>query len=144
MPSLFRQIIWPRPNTAISEFTVTQCPFSRKAAMRRGSKSGSTSMFLSPVHCQRGLFKAACGSRCSSTVSITNCSCPCGCIKAPMMPKGPIGIPSLLKKEGIIVWYDFLRGPTALGDVGSALKFRPRLLSAIPVPGMTIPEPKPS
>ena len=68
---------------------------------------------------------------------------PCGCIAPPIRPKVATGLPSLVMKAGMIVWYGRLPGPTSLGWPLVVTKPEARFCSAMPVPGGTMPEPKP-
>ena len=64
-------------------------------------------------------------------------------MKPPMTPNGPSASPVRVKNAGMIVWYGRFPGPTQLGWPGSRTKQAPRFCSAMPVPGTTIPLPKP-
>ena len=105
--------------------------------------SCSTSTFFPPTHCQRGASSAACGLRCHSIMFCTTCTWAWGCIQPPMMPKGPTGLPSFVRKPGMIVWYGRLPPRSAFSWASSNLKFSARSLKEMPVPGSTMPEPKP-
>ena len=61
----------------------------------------------------------------------------------PITPKAATGAPSLVMKPGMMVLSGRLRGPTRFGWPGVVTKQEARLLSAMPVPGTTTPEPKP-
>ena len=43
----------------------------------------------------------------------------------------------------MMVWYGFLPGATQFSMVSSMVKLLPRLWKTMPVPGRTVPEPKP-
>ena len=74
---------------------------------------------------------------------LMTCVWPCGCMVPPITPKLMTGSPLFVTKPGMMVLSGRFDGPTRFGWPGVVTKQEPRLLSAMPVPGTTTPEPKP-
>ena len=60
-----------------------------------------------------------------------------------MMPNDSTGAPSFVMNPGMMVWNGRLPPPTSFGWPGSSVNPDPRFCRLIPVPGTTMPEPKP-
>ena len=74
---------------------------------------------------------------------LNTCMWPCGCMAPPIRPKVATGRPSLVMKAGMMVWNGRFFGPTWLAWPAVVTKPEARFCSAMPVPGTTMPEPKP-